>query len=405
MWIPKTEAEIQRAIDEGALAENQHLDVKKSTGDSEGGRKETAKDLASFSTYGGVLLIGVLENKEARTFELTPISLDGAAEKVNQIAAQRIDPPLNVIVNEIPSETDPNVGYLAVEIPPSNDAPHQTSGIYYGRADKTTRRLTDAEIAQLHRRRRDLENLTMELLDAEIDRDPVPATRRKLGHVYLVAQPTTGSRSLARRLARSSGKGELFALFNGAEHLVPRDIRVAAPAPSQAGHQATRSQGNAQTSNFGGDRELAENRDESDLADFELREDGGIRGVVGRATETMTVRHTEIGIIFDALIVAYALRLVGWAKAVSEETGYRGSWALGIAVTGLRGRASHMFYGGGMRQVPSAYDADEYRGATTATYSELTERPKGVAHDLVGGLLRGLETSERWEAAFADGEV
>jgi hypothetical protein len=75
-------------------------------------RKETGRDLTSFAIDGGVLLIGVAEDKGKHRFVLAPQPLEGLVERVELIARQPIDPPLHVQPREIPSSTNPTRGYL-----------------------------------------------------------------------------------------------------------------------------------------------------------------------------------------------------------------------------------------------------------------------------------------------------
>lgn len=85
-WIPKTEADLQAAIDGGLLDETHYLDLKEAPS-SKGDNKELARDLASFAVDGGTLLVGIKEDKETRTFELAPQPLNGLPEKVEQSRA------------------------------------------------------------------------------------------------------------------------------------------------------------------------------------------------------------------------------------------------------------------------------------------------------------------------------
>ena len=71
-WRPRSEGDIQRAIDDALLSETHCLDCKRETGATTGERRETARDLASFAIDGGALLIGIDEDKANRTFRLTP---------------------------------------------------------------------------------------------------------------------------------------------------------------------------------------------------------------------------------------------------------------------------------------------------------------------------------------------
>ncbi|MBP5934249.1 ATP-binding protein [Streptomyces sp. LBUM 1479] len=136
--MPKTEADLQAAVDGGLFEESHHLDLKKAPS-SKGDNKELARDLSSFAVDGGALIIGVQENKESRTFELAPQPLSGLSEKVEQVARTIPDPPLTVITEEIGSATDDGTGYLVVHIPASPVAPHMVDT---GTSAAATRRST-----------------------------------------------------------------------------------------------------------------------------------------------------------------------------------------------------------------------------------------------------------------------
>ena len=148
-WLPRSEEDLVQALDAGDVAESNRLDMKASIGDSDRARKETAKDLASFAVDGGALLIGVREDKDNQVFVPAPIDLRAAVERIEQIAANRVDPPLVVHPREIASK-EQGVGYLWVDIPSSPDAPHMVEGRYYGRGERTNRILTDADVLRLH---------------------------------------------------------------------------------------------------------------------------------------------------------------------------------------------------------------------------------------------------------------
>ena len=141
-WRPNSEADIQRAIVDGLLRETHYLDCKREVGATQGERRETARDLASFAIDGGALLIGVEEDKANRTFSLAPQPLSGQAERVEDIAGAVIDPPLDVIPHEIESEQQEGLGYLLVEVRPSPFTVHMVDGMYFGRGEKKRVRLT-----------------------------------------------------------------------------------------------------------------------------------------------------------------------------------------------------------------------------------------------------------------------
>ena len=401
MWEPQSEDDLLLAIAEGTLTESASLDVKAETGSTDSSRRETAKDLASFAIDGGALLIGIAEDKNARAFSLAPIPLKDVVEKLEQIAANRIDPPLHVRVREIPTDDDAERGYIFVEIPPSAHAPHMVSGIYYARGERTARRLTDAEVVRLHGLRQRQDQRIRDLLEAEIERDPVPTDRRSRGHLYLVAEPLSAPIGLARDIARGRNNTAMFELRQSSEPHITRDIRDFAPEPSSAGHWSRRARGGAFTTLNGGGRSLGREQKEELLVDLELEEDGGIRVVVGRMTGKWGQDSDDL-VILDGLAVAYCLRLAYWARELSLRTGYRGAWAFGVAATGLSGLSSAVYRQNWSIGSPTSYDRGRYISATSAHCSELDNTPSAIAERLIGGLLRGLGTDGHYRNHFPE---
>lgn len=137
-WYPRSVADVQRIIDDGSLRERHWLDVKVEIGSSESAKKDFAADLASFANDGGALLIGVREHKDDHTFSVENVGFDGLAERVDEIARSRCDPPLYVACHPLMDAPDSDGhprGVLLVEVPPSPLAPHMTDGRFYGRGD------------------------------------------------------------------------------------------------------------------------------------------------------------------------------------------------------------------------------------------------------------------------------
>lgn len=193
-WTPKTEADLQAAVDGGLFEENHHLDLKKAP-NSKGDNKELARDLSSFAVDGGTLIIGVQENKESRAFDLAPQPLNGLPEKIEQVARTIPDPPLNILTEEIKAAADDGTGYLIVHIPASPVAPHMVDHRYFSRGDKTKYQMGNAEVVALHTGRRNTEADILALLRKEMNEDPL----RDVGaqsHLFLVAQPAAGRRDM-----------------------------------------------------------------------------------------------------------------------------------------------------------------------------------------------------------------
>ena len=388
-WRPRSEADIQRAIDDGLLSENHYLDCKREIGATPGERKETARDLASFAIDGGALLIGVAEDKANRTFTLAPQPLRGLVERVEDIAGAIIDPSLDVVPHEIESEQQEGYGYLLVEVQPSPVAPHMVDGTYFGRGEKKRIRLTDAQVLRYHAHRQAVEDRTSRMLDIEIARDPVPDELRKLGHLYLVARPLTAPPTVARSLVRQAGPVPLKQIARAAEQRMGGWARLE-PSVTEATSLQPRAHGVALCSKYaaGPGRTFANQdhpRAERHLLDIEFGEDASVRALLGSATY---VQAQDYLLISDALIVAYAVRLVGWAAAVGRAVGYLGSWSLGLHACELRGLAGVM--AGQMYSEPPRFNEDYYRAVTTASLADLEERWRQVAGELVGELLFAL---------------
>ena len=387
-WEPTKEHQIVDAIETGDLRENRHLDVKREIGTSDGSRRETARDIASFAIDGGVLLIGIEE--QDGTFKPSPVSFAGEAERIEQIATNRVEPPVFLTVREIPSDSDPQNGYIWVEIPPSPLAPHMVDGVYWGRIDRTKGRLTDAQVVRLHSRRDSLEERIQTILNAEVSRDPVPSADRKEGHLYLVAWPISARRDAALTVLKQPDLQKMFTLIQSGESELSSRSREFAPGPGYASTLRLRSEGLALTT-LGlatSSRLLEGTRDESTMVDIEFREDGGIRVLMGRMTDTWSAEQ----VICDGLAVAYARRLVRWATEYGAEFGYSGQWGFGLAASGMEGLSSSVFKDHMMIRSASIYDVDVYQSVTTATCQEMRAEPWTVAERLVGKLLRGLGT-------------
>lgn len=390
MWRPSTEDELRSTIDAGGLEETHFFEVKELVPATSAGRKELARDLAQFSIDGGVLLIGAAEVDGQPGWSLAPTPLQGLSERIDQIARSTIDPPLTIRISQFRATADDGTGYVVVEVPASPVAPHMVDGKYYGRGDKTRHQLSDSEVERLHAARRTLHDEAGRLLDEEITRDPYPAELRQEGHLYLVAQPLHAAPDLAHDLI-DNGDVHRLLQFSG-EQLVERSLREWAPNPAYASNFSRRADGVAHSSyELAGarqvtDAETAAQR-ESNSVDLELRDDGGLRIFVGRATY---VQRGDL-MIMDGLMLAYATRIVECARSVAYQTGYYGRWLLGVACDGLAGGRSAAE--GGFYSDRPAYSANTYRQTTTAEYFELDQQPGAIVNRLVGKLLRGLGTS------------
>lgn len=408
-WTPKTEADLQAAINDGRLEETHYLDLKEAP-DTKGENKEAARDMASFAIDSGTLIIGIAEDKVNRTFTLAPQPLQGLPEKMEQIARSIPDPPLTIISEKITSDADPTRGYLVVHIPASPGAPHMVDGRYYGRGDKTKYTLSDSEVLRLHERRRTADHDALALLQHEIDQDPIPADQRRQAHLFLVAQPLAGPRDMLFDLVSVPTWNQNLATFMEAAfapelNTVLNGMGVD-PSLRNAGNGFRRARGAARaTPNLGDGRIFTGDPlvfSGEDAVELQVHENGGLRLFFSRFSDAVRDGSPE-QLILDVAAVEYTRRFLALVHAAGEQAGYFGNWALAIGATGLSGLRS--FTGSqdfGRFGARARYDEDVYTETTEASWAELTKTPGAITRRLVGALLRALAAEERYESALAD---
>jgi hypothetical protein len=147
MWVPRSYDEIERAM--GSAEETTQLDFKEKLGSS----PDIAKDIASMTIDGGVLVYGVRE-KDAVAIALTPVPLAGTAERIQQIADSAVDPLPAIEIQPLRATPGDNDGLLVVVVQPSPLAPHMANDRYPARSGTTTRYLSQSEVERLYGQRR-----------------------------------------------------------------------------------------------------------------------------------------------------------------------------------------------------------------------------------------------------------
>ena len=123
-----------------ALRESRHLEFKRELPDN----RQLAKQVAGLAAADGALVIGVAETDSG--LEVSPVDCRGARERVEQVARDTPDPPVQV-ESYILEEDVSGQGVLWIEIPASQHLLHQVGGTYYERGDTQTRPMRDADVA------------------------------------------------------------------------------------------------------------------------------------------------------------------------------------------------------------------------------------------------------------------
>lgn len=382
-WLPSTELELLRAAENGVLDERgTGLELKQELGKGKSANTELAKDLASLAVGGGILIIGIVDvtHRDVNDFAsaLHPVSLDGEAERIDQVALSKCDPPLMTRCTVIESERRPGLGYLVVEVPASPQAPHMVEGRYWGRGGSTKRALGDPEVVLYHQRRELWDRDATAALAAYIERDPWVSARlhQNLAHFFFVAEPRPGHTGMALEIEGRSSRYWLR------EH-------APAWATGFAPDQSTRrvdgwavslalSPGRVPT--------IVSAEGERFLAEVELGEGGEVRCYWAGASQ---LDEDSDVLLFDRELTQLTFEAARFIGRLSSATQYGGQWVLGLGVTRLRGaRSATVGYGSDF--MPSPYVGEEYKEVARCTTLEVQEHPGAVVYHLIGRLLRSL---------------
>ena len=92
------------AVDAGVLGESQWVEHKKDIPRGKNTSGELAKDLASLSVEGGLLVIGAIDKISDSAGLVGVEDPEGLRGRISQVAENRVKPPLNVVVDVVRDE-------------------------------------------------------------------------------------------------------------------------------------------------------------------------------------------------------------------------------------------------------------------------------------------------------------
>jgi hypothetical protein len=190
VWLPATYADAD--VHARRVVENHYTELKRTYEQTDGGRRELAKDLAALALDGGVLVIGVDEDDLGRAVKVMPVDLANFAERIDSAALYRCDPPVvDFGVTPLPDSADENetTGILVVEVAAHPDAPVMVDSRYYGRGERSVRRLSDAEVVRLHQARALEAEHVERTLDTAVDEARAALPEHQVGRLTIVAEP------------------------------------------------------------------------------------------------------------------------------------------------------------------------------------------------------------------------
>ncbi|WP_103529548.1 helix-turn-helix domain-containing protein [Streptomyces sp. SM12] len=402
-WTPRTEVELQAAIDNRTLEESAYLDFKRELPHGSKANRGIARDIAAFALNGGALVVGVDEDKPTGTFALAPQPLNGLAERIEQIAGTVPDPPVHIRTEAIPAAGPDGAGYLIVHIPPSPDAPHMVEGLYPARGDKTNSHLTDAQVSELHLRRRATSETALTWLRTEMATDPLRDVSDQ-SHLYLVARPTSVRRDACLPLTSDPARlteilkaavtdQVLKALVEGRSYEPDMTDLLRASVQRRAGGVARVTSGLRSDRSYDSDARDGAER----TLELQLHENGELTMLMTRLSTPGRVRGEQV--LHDEGAVRLTHQLLALVRQVADEISYRGSWALAAGASELRGRRVEVTETGYPGQ--HRYSADNYEESTLATHIELHDGAGRIARRLLGPLLRSLGTESSYRTELS----
>jgi hypothetical protein len=123
-WTPTAWSDVAEAAAGGLLDESHWVDLKQ---ELPAGKRthntELAQDLASLAVDAGLLVVGI-EDHDSRAGKVCGVELARLADRVDQVARDKVRPSLVVRSHEVPDLDRPGQGCLLVHVPPSGEAPH-----------------------------------------------------------------------------------------------------------------------------------------------------------------------------------------------------------------------------------------------------------------------------------------
>jgi hypothetical protein len=398
--LPADEGELRSMVAHGLLDEGHSVELKRQLPPGKAANVELAKDLCQFTIDGGVLIIGVDEGDGKTPPSLTPVDLAGLPERIEQVAATRIDEPLRVRIRTIRTAGQPDKGYVLVIVSPTQSKIHKVDGRYWARGERTRYVLSDAEVRRYHQLVSQGQRDAASLLDVEVRRDPAAAVGLQAhAHLFAIAQPVGADPDLLDRVVGGAGpRGWRQFLYGEVlDGAAARPLTNPwSPDLPEIGDPSRRARGWALRSSRMGPGRTVEVPDpllhnnvnvEKRLLDLEVNEDGGLRLFCGRASDTL---RDDVECVIEGLVIGLTKRLVLVAGTIAATTDWLGSWDFGIAVTGLRGLVSLRLVQHGQDWLAAPFSEEEYRETVRATYERVVKDPDGIVTDLTGRLNRAL---------------
>jgi hypothetical protein len=382
MWIPKDEQDIITAAASGGLEESVTFDAKR---EIPAKNSDTAKDVAALAnTAGGVLLYGVDEDTSGRPTVLTPITLAGQRERIEQIIRTSIDEVPNFSLSTIQTSNDPLTGYMILLVPPSERAPHMVivkgEQRFYGRGETSNYVLNQAEVARLYERRRTVVSDLLPELEKIVQESPRPGDQ--FAHLHVLVRPVLGRDDIMNKaLAPQQDHRQL--LRGLIDQLQQSRVFNAGYIPDIGHSSWTRKpEGYACQLNY-----ESRNNDlwNGSILRLQINLDGSASLFCGRAAEQ---RGDTPKWFFSGTVAGNTVKLLFMLGCLYEKSSYFGMVDIGGAVTGLNGCVPYETQAR-FHSLPR-FEGSDYRKAIRVSALVLLNNPRQVAADLLMPLFEAI---------------
>ncbi|TQN44145.1 putative DNA-binding protein [Blastococcus colisei] len=377
-WTPDTWRHVVDAAVAGTLDETQWVELKAALpAHSKPANLELARDLASLAVDGGLLIIGI-EDDKGRAGAVSGVELADLADRVDQVARDRVHPPLVVRPVPIVDPTRPGRGCLLVTVDASPEAPHMVDERYWGRGATGKRPLIDADVRRLLALNAQQREDFMQVVRQYVDAGPLAIP----GSLHVLLTPRAGQHGALRDFLE-----EPFQLQQLVNEVCATDRTG---WNLEALSQSRLTLRGLDISNVPlGDAVASSDFSQLHGKAVSLRDDGRVALTVTTLVFTETETGSTKRWLSTKAVVALPRQTLRLAARLADYAGYGGQWDAAVVVTGLQGVKAH---GDGHRfwAMGTAYPENEYLWSTTTTTGELVDRPDDVLTRLLTPLLRVL---------------
>ena len=406
-WLPGTYAAAAADVAGRQVAENHYTELKSTYERTDGGRREMAKDIAALALDGGALIVGINEDEVGRAVEVSPVDLAGFAERLDQAATYRCDPPVQVGIDLLPHPEDPVKGVLVVQVPANPLAPVMVDGRYYGRGERAVRQLGDAEVVRLHQNRAGQADhvertLTAAVTDAQSGLMP---NSGKEGRLVVVAEPAPIRRT--DLMADVYGPNNWWRWYEVADARAAQFVQIQddrspvlaeclyaggpfSPFSSYRGSEADRQPRGVMVT-------IGANTSGGFDGYLQLDESGALRLGVSKF-----IRWERSTSVLDwHFAISASVYIVGMYQQVCEKSGIQSQLDMGICMDELQGVVPSPpsdRHGRQAWDLVSSYANQSYRATTRLTVPEMTGDLTRAMERVWGPLLRPLGLGDRLRA-------